>query len=84
MQPKSCFENAQLFGAIGGSANRPNTVTGAPDMSIQPTSGGQAMGAAAHGDLGHQAQMDGDEPMRGIAAAMLAPALGSSPKSPSL
>jgi len=37
---------------------------------------GQPVAAIPHGDLGHQAQMAGDEPMGGVAVAMLAPALG--------
>jgi hypothetical protein len=37
---------------------------------------GQAIAAVAHGDLGHEPQMAGDEPMRRIAVAVLAPALG--------
>ena len=36
----------------------------------------QAVAAIAHGDLGHETQMAGDEPMRGVAVAVLAPALG--------
>ena len=36
----------------------------------------QAVAAIAHGDLGHEAQMAGDEPVRGVAVAVLAPALG--------
>ena len=36
----------------------------------------QAIAAIAHGDLGHETQMGGDELVRGVAVAMLAPALG--------
>ena len=36
----------------------------------------QAIAAIAHGDLGDEAQMAGDELVRGVAVAMLAPALG--------
>jgi hypothetical protein len=36
----------------------------------------QAVAAIAHGDLGHQSQMAGDQLMRGIGVAMLAPAFG--------
>ena len=36
----------------------------------------QAVAAIAHGDLGHQAQMRGDELVRRLAVPMLAPALG--------
>ena len=36
----------------------------------------QAIAAVAHGDLGHEPQMAGDEPMRRVAVAVLAPALG--------
>ena len=36
----------------------------------------QAIAAIAHGDLGDQAQMAGDQPARGFRVAMLLPALG--------
>jgi hypothetical protein len=36
----------------------------------------QAVAAIAHGDLGDEPQMAGDEPVRGVAVAVLAPALG--------
>ena len=36
----------------------------------------QAIAAIAHGDLGDEAQMAGDEPVRRVAVAVLAPALG--------
>jgi hypothetical protein len=35
----------------------------------------QAVAAIAHGDLGHEPQMAGDEPMRGVTIFVLAPAL---------
>jgi hypothetical protein len=37
---------------------------------------GQAVAAIAHGDLGHEAQMAGDEAMGSLRIAVLAPALG--------
>jgi hypothetical protein len=37
---------------------------------------GKAVAAISHGDFGHQAQMAGDEPVRGVVVAMLAPTLG--------
>ncbi len=36
----------------------------------------QAVAAVAHGDLGHQAQMAGDQPVRRLDVLVLAPALG--------
>jgi hypothetical protein len=37
---------------------------------------GQAVAAIAHGDLGHEAQVAGDELVRGFGVAMLGPTLG--------
>jgi hypothetical protein len=48
-----------------------------PDIALRDDlRDGQAVAAVAHGDLGHQAQMAGDQAMGRLAVVVLAPALG--------